>query len=186
MAYSRKTNELSQEQAIENMKAILESDKFQDYGVNPTLSRIRSNLIDADSIGNWKEENPDEFYQVNDLANMINTLLNTVEESGVLYEAQIQIVPPRKKVRDMNFEERLYNGELRLPLAFRISEERNKGTERTYSFNVSNHGIERDYLESHGLNFDDASRKLNVWYAEIDRTLEAILPHKVRKVSPFL
>ncbi len=101
MSLRKEVSGLSQSQGIENMNAVIGAKYFTDYSIYPSLSRIDSDLIDVKSIGGWKEENPDNLYQVNDLASTVNSLLSVIKSKGSLYEAQIRMIPPKEKLREL-------------------------------------------------------------------------------------
>ena len=85
MLYAKEANELSQTQAIENLKAVLGSYYFGDYEFHGQ-SRITSDMIQVNSIGGVNEAKNSPF-KVADLSDTVITLLSSIQTSGNLYDA---------------------------------------------------------------------------------------------------
>ena len=173
MSYSKKIEDLSQNQAIENLKAIISSDYFKAYEFYcPSNNRIYSDMISVDSIGGIMKT-----FKVGDLADTVVALLDSIESKGILNEAFVELTPSEERLRNMEFEDRLYEDDLNLPLCFYISKnERYNGGE--YSFSIFNLSFKESYFESRGLDLKDAKQKRGRWYSEITRNLKKILPNQ--------
>ncbi|MDO8642387.1 MAG: hypothetical protein Q7R76_02230 [Candidatus Woesearchaeota archaeon] len=180
MSYLKEATGLSQDQAIENLTAVVRSNYFRAYEFHSDKSRVRSDMITVDSIGGWREGTTGE-YQVEDLADMVVAVLEGVKDEGIMGEAFLRIALSEKKVRAMKFERRLYDHDLILGLTFSITRERRSDSGR-YTFCVSDGGFKKSYFESEGLDFDDAKKKRDAWNREVNTELKQILPHPIQAV----
>lgn len=176
MSYSKEARGLSQYQAIENLRAIVSSKYFGAYEFSN--GRISSDMMKVDSIGGLRIEP----FRVGDLADDVVALLDAVKSKGTLYETYVQLALSEERLRAMNFEERLCEGDFSLSLNFGVSRE-GKPDFDDYSFRVLNFGFKESYFESEGLDLKNAKQKLTIWYREITRNLNRILPNPVQNLT---
>jgi len=192
MQYSREVKGLSQNQAIENLRAVISSDYFKAYEFCD--GRISSDIISTDSIGGDNPRTKSRF-KVGDITDMLVGLFDGIENKGSLNEVSWRITPLRKKLKAMKFEKRLYKDDLSLPLTVSVQREGEYNAEKCglihkkywggnsdkYVFHVLNLGFDESYFESEGLDLEDANARLAKWYKEVTRNLKKILPHEVAR-----
>ena len=180
MNYSREAD-LSQKQAIDNMCAVLSSDYFKAYEFCFHGSRIRSDIIDIDSIGG-EAGNERGRIKVEDLSRMLIYLFRTIQTKGTLHEIKLSTTPSQERLHEMGFENGLFEADenFDLPLVFRASmvSERFKPTGK-YCFKVAHAGFEESFFQEHDLNVRTAEKLLPPWYSSISRNLNVILPNPI-------
>jgi len=190
MHYSREVKGLSQNQAIENLRAIISSDYFKTYEF--CNGRMYSDIISVNSIGGYNPRTKSRF-KVGDVTDTLGGLLDGIENKGSLNEVFWQIALPDKKLKAMKFEKRLYEDDFDLPLTFSLQREGEYNAEKCglvhkkywggnsdkYVFRVVNLGFKESYFESKGWDLKDANARLAKWYKQVNRNLKKILPHEV-------
>ncbi len=180
MIYSKEKTGLTQSQAVENLKAVLNSDYFRGYDCDSV--RIYSDLVTADLRTSSSRE--DVRLKVADITDTVTNLLEVVTNNwGTLEKALVELQPSDIMLRSMGFEENLYKEGLELPITIKVTRE---GTteQNGYSFSLFNLGPKESYFKSQGLNFRDAQKKVSKWYKELNRNLKDILPIKTAAQNP--
>ena len=188
MMYDKQASRLTQNAAIENMRAVITSDYFKKYNFSPSPNSIKSNIIRVDCIGGRKKNAdgmyiiPVELYSVADISKTVDSLLEAIQLEGILEDAHLNLRLPASLVKAMNFEKRLTEEEgVNLMMNFYIARDTPRDSSiQTYKFQVFDLGWKKSYFEEEDLNFKDASAKRGNWRGQVTRALNRILPHKVK------
>jgi len=176
MIYSKELARITQNQAIENLKAMLASEYFKEY--NFDNARLSSDLVTADLKRGYSLQNV--RLKIADITNTFTSLLEVASSKGTLTEVFVELKPSDEMMRSMQFEKKLYEEDLALPLNISI---RKEGTTENsnYRFSIVNLGLKQSYFESQGLNFKDAQTKVSKWYRELTKNLKKMLPYEFSK-----
>ncbi|MEK6967726.1 MAG: hypothetical protein AABX51_03790 [Nanoarchaeota archaeon] len=177
MNYAKEAPGLTQNQAIDNLREVFLSDYFKEYIV-PIGGRIYSDMFNVESIGGWKKGTWEQF-KAGDISDVVVALLDAIANKGTLTQAYFQMAPTEERLRSMNFEPRLYEHELDLPLSFSVSMIGEQES-ASYTFSVYNPDFRDSTFKSECLNLKDAQQKRGIWRSEITRNLKVILPHQVQ------
>jgi hypothetical protein len=173
MSYTKTIRALSQNDAIEMMKDVFRLDYFAAFEFNPGANSISSDIIRVDSIGGYRAKTK-ELYKVGDISETVVALLDRIQIKGALFSASFQMKPTDEKLRAMRFEEEVYANKLSLPICFEISKDAIHSDAR-YSFHVLQLGF-RSSRPVNEIEIKDEALKLRIWYAEISKYMEMILP----------
>lgn len=173
MAYAKEKKGMTQDQAIDNLRAVLGSDYFRAYDC--VSAKISSDLVTADIRRGYGAR---DALKVADITDIFANLLEAASSRGTLVEASVGLKLSEEMLRGMQFEERVYEEDLELALTVDV---RRAGTTENsnYTFSVVNLGLKQSYFEAQGLDFKDAQAKVSQWYRKITRNLKKILPHEV-------
>jgi hypothetical protein len=173
MSYSKHRTGLTQEQSVENLRAVLGSDYFKQYVWRD--ARFSSNFCSLELNGSY---NPARLLTVKKIGRSFASLLEQACKGGILSEVRMNIVTSEEMTRAMKFQEPVCDEGLSLPLHLNISKE---GTteDTSYRFEIINLGLKQSYFESQGWDFKDAQARLGRWYTTLTCNLKKILPHEV-------
>ncbi len=177
MYYSKANKELSQEQAIENLKAVLGSAYFGNYDLYVGGSNIQSDVMNVDIFGFRRDSF--EPFKVKEVVDVANNLLDQANTKGSIERAIFQVSPSEEKRKSMHFADIIYDEDGFMPLSFVV--ERTDINSKTYKFGV----FQQDYkdsflreLEQEGC-LKDTKQKIAIWRREITRNLNNILLHPI-------
>lgn len=173
--YAQENRNLTQNEALENLRAIISSDYFGEYTIQGS-NRIGADIIKVNSIGTLNKNS--ERSKVKDLASTLLAVVEGIKREGKLEEVFIGISPSEEKIRKMNFEEKLYEEDTRLPLTISIQKQGDTESQQIYEFTIYQLGFKESYLEELGCSIKDSRKKIGRWYKELTLNLKKILPHK--------
>src|SRR3989344_6424679 len=178
MDYHRIASHLTQGQALQGLKAIVNSGYFGTYVI------LGQSGISFDTVSkplNGASKKTSQPATVGDIADVVNRMMTPKKKKKkkTLQQASLNISPSGEAIQRMEFEEGLYDGgNLTLPLRISVTRE-NGSSQPQYTFRVVHSGFEMAHFNMERLDYHDARRKLSSWYRRITVNMAKALLFKL-------